>query len=83
PEFKEAMNSYETFYTEYCKFMKEYSENPSDLTLLAKYADMLVKAEEMNEAFEAWDEDELSTEELKYYLDVNNRVMKMLVDVAG
>ena len=83
PEFKEAMNSYETFYTEYCTFMKEYSENPSDLTLLAKYADMLVKAEEMNEAFEAWDEDELSTEELKYYLDVNNRVMKMLVDVAG
>ena len=83
PEFKEAMDSYEAFYTEYCEFMKEYSENPTDLTLLAKYADMLVKAEEMNEAFEAWDEDELSNEELKYYLDVNNRVMKMLVDVAG
>lgn len=82
PEFKEAMDSYEAFYTEYCDFMKEYSENPTDLTLLAKYADMLVKAEEMNEAFEAWDEDELSTEELKYYLDVNNRVMQMLVDVA-
>ena len=82
-EFKEAMDSYEAFYTEYCEFMKEYSENPTNLTLLAKYADMLVKAEEMNEAFEAWDEDELSTEELKYYIDVNNRVMKMLVDVAG
>lgn len=83
PEFKEAMDSYEAFYTEYCEFMKEYNENPTDLTLLAKYADMLVKAEEMNEAFEAWNEDELSNEELKYYLDVNNRVMKMLVDVAG
>lgn len=82
-EFKDAMDSYEAFYTEYCEFMKEYSENPTDLTLLAKYADMLIKAEEMNEAFEAWDEDELSTEELKYYLDVNNRVMKMLLDVAG
>lgn len=41
------------------------------------------KNEEMNEAFEAWDEDELSNEELKYYLDVNNRVIKMLIDVAG
>ena len=82
PEFKEAMDSYEAFYTEYCEFMKEYSENPTDLTSLAKYSDMLVKAEEMNEAFEAWDEDELSSEELKYYLDVNNRVMKMLVDVS-
>lgn len=83
PEFKEAMDSYEAFYTEYCEFMKEYSENPTDLTFLAKYADMLVKAEEMDEAFEGWDEDELSNEELKYYLDVNDRVMKMLVDVAG
>lgn len=83
PEFKEAMDSYEAFYTEYCEFMKDYSENPTDLTLLAKYADMLVKAEEMNEAFEEWDEDDLNNEELKYYLDVNNRVMKMLVDVAG
>ncbi len=82
-EFKEAMDAYEAFYTEYCEFMKEYSENPTDLTLLAKYSDMLIKAEEMNEAFEEWDEDELNSEELKYYLDVNNRVMKMLVDVAG
>lgn len=82
-EFKEAMDSYEAFYTEYCEFMKEYSENPTDLTLLAKYSDMLVKAEEMNEAFEEWDEDELNSEELKYYLDVNNRVMKMLVDAVG
>ena len=76
------MDSYEAFYTEYCEFMKEYSENPTDLTLIAKYSDMLVEAEKMNEAFEAWDEDELSSEELKYYLDVNNRVMKMLVDVS-
>ncbi len=83
PAFKEAIDAYEAFYTEYCEFMKEYSENPTDLTLLAKYSDMLVKAEEMNEAFEEWDEDELNSEELKYYLDVNNRVMKMLVDVAG
>jgi len=83
PEFKEAMDSYEAFYTEYCAFMEEYNENPTDLTLLAKYAAMLTKAEEMNEAFEAWDEDELSNEELEYYLDVNNRIMKMLVDVVG
>ena len=83
PDFKEAMDSYEAFYTEYCEFLKKYSENPSDFTLLAKYAEMLAKAEEMDKAFEAWNESELSNEELKYYLDVNNRVMKMLVDVTG
>ncbi len=83
PEFKEAMDAYEAFYIEYCDFMKQFNENPTDLTLFAKYGDMLVKVAEMNEAFEAWDEDELNNEELKYYLDVNNNVMKMLIDVAG
>ncbi len=83
PEFKETMDSYEAFYTEYCDFMKKYSENLTDLTLLTKYGDILAKAVEMNEAFEAWDKNELNTEELKYYLDVNNRVMQMLIDVAG
>lgn len=83
PEFKEAMDSYEAFYTEYCEFMKEYKKKPTDSKLLAKYADMLTKAEKMNDAFEKWDEDDLNSEELKYYLEVNNRVMKMLADVAG
>lgn len=82
PEFKEAMDSYEAFYTEYCDFLKQYKEKPTDSALLAKYSTMLVKADEMNKAFEAWNEDDLSNEEMKYYLDVNNRVMKMLVDVA-
>lgn len=83
PDFKAAMDAYESFYVEYCDFMKKYAANPTDLTLLAKYADMLSKAAEMDKAFEEWDEDDLNDEELKYYLEVNNRVMQMLVDVAG
>lgn len=81
PEFKEAMDSYEAFYKEYCDFMKQYADNPSDLSLLAKYADMLTKVEDMDRKFEQWDEGELSSEELKYYLDVNARVEKMLADL--
>lgn len=33
------------------------------------------------EAFEEWDEAEMNEAELKYYLDVNNRVMQNIVDV--
>ena len=77
------MDSYEAFYSEYCDLLKEYSENPTDLSLLAKYTGMLVKAEEMDAAFEAWDDEEMNDAEVKYYLDVNNRIMQMLVDVAG
>lgn len=83
PEFKEAMDAYETFYGEYCEFMKKYSQNPADLKLLTDYGEMLTKAEKVDEAFEAWNDEELTDEELKYYLDVNNPVMKMMVDVVG
>lgn len=82
PDFKQAMDSYEAFYDEYCDFMKEYADNPTDLELLAEYADMMSKAADMTEKFEAWDEDEMNNEELNYYLDVNNRVMQKLLEVA-
>lgn len=81
PEFKEAMDSYESFYNEHCEFLEKYSENPSDLTLLAEYADMMAKAAEMNEKFDAWEED-LNDNELKYYLEVSSRIAKKLAETA-
>ena len=80
PEFKEAMDAYEDFYGEYCDFMVKYKENPSDLSLLAEYADIMERAVEMDEAFQEWEDEDLNNEELKYYLEVNNRVMQILVD---
>lgn len=82
PEFKEAMDSYEAFYDEYCNIIKKYTENPSDMKLLADYTDMLTKAAEMAEKFDAWENSDMNSTELKYYLDVNNRVTKKLLDVA-
>jgi len=83
PEFKEAMDAYEAFYEEYCEFMISYKENPTDTDLLLKYSELLTNVEEIEKAFEEWDEAEMNDVELKYYLDVTNRVMKMLVDVSG
>ena len=82
PEFKEAMDSYEAFYDEYCAFMKEYSENPSDLTLLSQYGEMMTQLSDMTEKFEAWNEDEMNDAELNYYLEVSNRVAQKLLEVA-
>lgn len=81
PEFKEAMDSYEAFYDEYIEFMKTYQDNPSDLKLLAQYADMVKQEAEMTRKFEEWDEDDMTDEELEYYLDVNLRIEKKLLDV--
>lgn len=82
PEFKEAMDSYEAFYDEYCDIIKKYAENPSDMKILTDYTDMLTKAAEMAEKFDAWENSDMNSAELKYYLDVNNRVTQKLLDVA-
>lgn len=78
-EFKDAMDSYEAFYDEYFAFMEEYKKNPTNLSLLSKYAGMLTKVEEMDKKFKAWESDSLTNEELKYYMDVLNRVQKKMI----
>ena len=81
PEFKEAMDSYEAFYDEYCAFMKKYQENPADLSLLAEYANMMSKLTEMDEKFDAWEDGDLNDEELKYYMEVQTRVTQKMLEV--
>lgn len=83
PEFKEAMDAYEAFYNEYCDFMVSYQKNPTDLKLVIQYGQLLTKMADVDEAFEKWDESDLNNEELKYYLEVNSRVMQKLVDATG
>lgn len=80
PEFKEAMDSYEAFYDEYCAFMKKYTENPTDMTLLGEYASMMSKSAEMTQKFDAWNSEDLSEAELTYYLEVSSRVTQKMLE---
>ena len=82
PEFKEAMDSYEEFYDEYCDIIKKYSKNPSDMKLLSEYTNMLTKASKMEKKFDAWKNNDMNNEELKYYLEVNNRITKKILEVS-
>lgn len=82
PEFKAAMDAYEAFYDEYCAVLKKYSDNPTDMSLLTEYTDIITKSVEVNSAFEEWNDGTLNSEELAYFLDVNNRVMQKLVAIA-
>lgn len=83
PEFVEAMESYEAFYDEYCAFMQKFEKNPEDLELLARYAEVMVRLTEVEEAFEAWDGEDLNDAELRCYMEVNARVVQKLAAVAG
>lgn len=83
PEFKEAMDSYETFISEYCDFMKKYAETDgTDLGLLADYAKYMSKYADMAAGFEAWESDEMNAAELAYYMEVQTRISKKLVEAA-
>ncbi len=81
-DFKAAMDSYEAFMDEYVAFMKKYKENPSDLSLLTDYADYMSKYTDFVKDFEKWEDEDMNTAELAYYLDVQTRVSKKLIEVA-
>ena len=81
-EFKEALDSYEAFFVEYCSFMRKYMENPLDWSLLADYATYMTKYAEFMGKLDDIDEQDLSSEELAYYLEVNARISAMLADVV-
>lgn len=80
PEFKSFMDSYEEFMNEYVEFMENYDQ--SDLTTLSKYASMTAKLADFDSKASAYNEDNLSAEDYKYYVDVNSRIQKRMADVA-
>ena len=83
PEFKAAMDAYEKFYDEYCDLMAQYTKNPSNLSLLGKYGQMMTKMAEVDAAFEKWDDADMTTAEAAYYLEVNGRVLQKLAKIMG
>ena len=81
-DFKAAMDSYEKFIDEYVAIVKKYKANPTDFTILASYSDYMSKYATFVADFEKWDNEDLNTAELAYYIDVQSRVSKKLLEVA-
>ena len=82
-DFKAAMDSYEEFINEYVSFMKKYADSDgTDLELVADYAKYMKKYSDMAEKFEEWEDEDLSTEETAYYIDVQARVSKKLLEIS-
>lgn len=83
PDFKAAMDSYEEFMNEYVEFMEKYKESDgNDPALLSDYAEYMKKYAEMAESFEKWEDEELNNAETAYYIDVQARVSKKLLEVS-
>ncbi|MBQ2439644.1 MAG: hypothetical protein II271_00405, partial [Muribaculaceae bacterium] len=81
-EFKAAMDSYEKFMDEYVDFMKKYQENLDDMSLLVAYADYMKDYAVFVGNFEKWEDEEMNAAETAYYIDVQARVNKKLLEIA-
>lgn len=79
PEFKQAMDSYESVMNEYCSFMKKYSEGKESATDYAKY---VKKYNAAMKDFEAWDNGELNETETDYYIEVQTRINNKLMELV-
>jgi hypothetical protein len=82
PDFKAAMDSYEEFIDEYIAFMEKYMDNPNDMSLLSDYTNYLREYSECVKAFEKWEDEDLNPAERAYYIDVQMRVSKKLIEFA-
>lgn len=82
-DFKAAMDSYEKFIDEYIAFLKKYETNPTDMNLLADYAVYIKQYAEFVEDFEKWENEEMNAAELAYYLEVQARVSKKLLETTN
>ncbi len=83
-EFKKAMDSYETFFNEYVEIMNKYKKSDgTDLSILKDYTEYLAKYSEVSKDFKDWESKNLNSAELKYYLEVQSRVSKKLLEIAS
>lgn len=82
-DFKEAMDNYEKFMDEYVAFMKKYSESDgTDASLLSDYSSYMIKYGEAMDSFSKWESEDMNSKETAYYIEVQTRVSKKLLEAA-
>ena len=83
PDLKAFLDSYEAFMDDYIDFMQKYMANPTDLSLLAGYADIMTKYADFADKIDKYDSDDMSTADAAYYLEVTTRVTQKMLKVLG
>lgn len=79
PALKEYLDSYEAFIDKYVELMKNYNSDP--MKYMTEYLDYMNKLSDFTDKLDEYDEDEMSTADWLYYMEVVNRVNKKLLEV--
>ncbi|MCR9036310.1 hypothetical protein DWW58_00430 [Olsenella sp. AF16-14LB] len=84
PEFKEMMDSYEEIMDKYCDFMVKYTgaSAADQASMLADYTDLVQQEADWAQRISAVDESTLSDADDAYYIEVQARVSKRLIDAG-
>lgn len=80
-DFKETMDEYEEFMNDYVDFMKKYENSDDTASMLADYGEMMSQYAEFTEKIDAINEDELSSSDYAYYMEVTGRVNQKLAEL--
>lgn len=83
PSIKEAIDSYEKFFDDYCAFMEKYSNDPGSSALIADYAKFMSQYSETMDKLDQLGDEDLSAQELQYYTDAMSRINTKLANTAG
>ena len=82
-DFKQFMDEYEAFVDEYVEFMTKYQSGQLSMNDVMRYATITAEYSEMSQKVEKLKNDNLTTEEMNYYIEVTSRVAKKLNGVAS
>ncbi len=81
PDLKAFLDSYEEFIDEYIEIMQKYTANPTDLSILGEYTEMMNKYADFEEKINNYDDKEMSAADAAYYLEVTTRVTQKLLTI--
>ena len=81
PRIKKAIDSYEKVMDSYCEFMKKYNKSSDTSSMIKDYADYMEKYSDAVEKFQKIKNDNLNSDELSYYSEIQVRVTKKLADI--
>lgn len=82
PELKATLDSYEAFFDEYVEFMEEYNSSDDISSMMTEYADFMKKYAECMEAMDKLEEEELSSADTAYFIEVQARITAKLASIS-
>ena len=83
PSFKESMDSYEAFFDEYIEFMEKYNDSNDTVSMIKDYSDYMTKYADYMKKIDDIDEDELSTEDYLYFIELQSRTNEKLAKFSA